>query len=307
MSKVTYRVKNWSKYNKSLCRRGDVTIWIDEDSISSWFAAQSSAKQGAQRIYSNTAIQCALSIRAIFHLPLRQTHGFLSSIFKSMGLDLPIPCYSTMSRRTSNLEVVLPRSSGPTHIAVDSTGLKIYGEGEWKVRTHGISKRRTWRKLHIAINTDNHEITAAVVTTNDVHDSHVFADLVNDESTAESVYADGAYDTQDCYETLERMTANAVIPPRKNAKIKKYGNCKSPPLARDENIREIRSTGLKKWKQNSSYHTRSLVETAMGRIKGIFGAKLRSTTFDNQASEAILRCQILNQMTQLGMPISEAV
>ena len=131
-------------------------------------------------------------------------------------------------------------------------------------------------------------------------------EVVAVELTENSV-SDGAYDTSNCYNALDKRGAQANIPPRKNAVLAQHGNCKSPPLTRDENIRSSRKLGRKKWKQNIGYHRRSLSETAMFRIKQLFGAKLSARLFENQVTEAIIRCKALNKMTQLGMPVSEAI
>jgi IS5 family transposase len=226
----------------------------------------------------------------------------MNGVMKLMDLELMVPCYTTLCRRAKDLTVELPSSKEPTHIVIDSTGLKIYGEGEWKVRTHGVSKRRTWRKLHLAVNPETHEITSAVLSTNDFHDSEVFDDLLSDEERLEAVYADGAYDTKSCYKRLKELGADGKIPPRRGAVIQQHGNAKSPPLLRDQNIRGVRKLGRKVWKKSSSYHTRSLAETAMFRIKQIFGGSLSSRLFENQATEAFIRCRAMNFMSMMGMP-----
>lgn len=241
-------------------------------------------------------------MRAIYRLPLRQTHGFIQGIFALSGLELPVPCYSTLCRRSEDLEIQLPRTEEPLNLVVDSTGLKIYGEGEWKVRNHGAGKRRTWRKLHLSVNPKTHEIISSVITTNDVHDSQVVKELVGGEKSVQSVAADGAYDTENCYKEISAIKANPLIPPRRGAKISQHGNCKAPPLPRDENIRAIRKNGRVHWKVESGYHMRSIAETAMFRIKTIFGGRLQSRIFENQATEALLRCKIMNLMTAMGMP-----
>lgn len=302
-----YPVRNWNVYNKALCDRGNISIWLDEVALQSWRAQFIDGKRGAQFVYSDAAVELALTLRAIYHLPLRQTVGFLQGIFKLGSIDLPVPCYSTISRRSASLEIELPCSEEPVHLVIDSTGFKVYGEGEWKVRVHGMGKRRTWRKLHISLNADNHEIVSAIVTTNDIHDSRVLPELVAGKSSAMTVSGDGAYDTKICYERISSLGAHPLIPPRKGALLSQHGNCKQPPVPRDENIRGIRQLGRRRWKQESGYHRRSLVETAMYRMKTIFGDRLRSRTFNNQATEALLKCKILNDMTAMGMPHNEAI
>jgi len=190
-------------------------------------------------------------------------------------------------------------------LVVDASGLKIYGEGEWKVRVHGVSKRRTWRKLHIGVDARTGKIVAGALTTADVHESEVLPEMLEGkEGEVEVVAGDGAYDTREDYEAISEVGAKAVIPPRRGAKIWRHGKGGDPPHARDENVRYIRKHGRKKWKEESGYHKRSLAETAFFRIKTIFGKKLRSRIFENQATEAFLRLSLLNRMTGLGMPES---
>ena len=193
---------------------------------------------------------------------------------------------------------------------MDSTGLKIYGEGEWKVRMHGVSKRRTWRKLHIGVNPDDGEIQAVILTENSVSDDAAVAILLEQiEQEIITFGADGAYDKRKVYDSLNAHSpdANILIPPRKNARIWKHGNSKAERLKRDENLRAIRKDGRKEWKQNSGYHQRSLVETSMFRLKTIFSDNLSARLLETQTTQALVRCVALNKMTHLGMPQSYKV
>jgi len=168
---------------------------------------------------------------------------------------------------------------------------------------HGISKRRTWRKLHLGVDEATGEILAAVVTTNDVHDGEVLNDVLPAiEGDIEQVSTDGAYDHLHCYDEIAERGAKPVIPPRKDAVIWQHGNCKAPPHPRDENLRYIRKHGRKQWKRDSNYHRRSLAETTMFRFKAIFGGNLSSRKFDNQAVELFIKCAALNRMIQIAKP-----
>jgi IS5 family transposase len=192
-------------------------------------------------------------------------------------------------------------------MVVDSTGIKIFGEGEWKVRQHGYTRRRTWRKLHIGADDATSEIVAAVVTTNDLADGQAFEDLLEQvESDIEQVSGDGSYDKRNCYEAIRKRGARAAIPPRRDAKIWRHGNSKSEREIRDENLRRIRKVGRKQWKRESGYHRRSLAETQMFRIKTIFGARVSAREFEGQVTQLLVRCAALNKMTHLGMPDSYA-
>lgn len=302
---MSYRIRNWSEYNVGLKQRGSLTFWLSEDVLDGWIEPSRTGRRGASPTYTDLSIATFETLKSVYGLAGRQTEGLLASLFELMGVELSVPDHSTVSRRKRKLSITLPvvHTSGSVHLVVDSTGVKVYGEGEWKTRQHGISKRRTWRKLHVGVNESTGEILAAVVTTNDVHDSEVFADLLEaTEADIEQVSADGAYDNRPCYDALRARGATAAIPPQKNAKIWQHGNCKAPPHPRDKNLRVIRKRGRKAWKRQSKYHRRSIAETTMFRLKAIFGGKLRSRTFDNQAAELLLQCAALNRMIQLAKP-----
>jgi Transposase DDE domain len=307
-TKPTYRIRNWGQYNKALVNRGSLTLWVDQDTLRAW-RYQGPAQRGAQFDYSDTAIRCPLTLRAVYHLTLRATEGFALSPFDLMGLDLPVPDYTTLCRRAKALPITLPRKAeGPLPLVLDSTGLKVYGEGEWKVRQHGYSKRRTWLKLHLAIDPETHEIQAAMVSEPGVTDAEAVPDLLGQvENPVEGVSADGAFDRREVYEELERRGAKAVIPPRRDAVIRRHGNTAGPRPARDENLRRIREIGRQAWEEETGYHRRSLGETAMFRMKTIFGSGVASRGPGQQAKEIGIRCRALNIMTHRGMPVSERV
>ena len=309
--KKTYRVHNWSDYNRSLVERGSLNLWIDEEVVNQWFEPGFDFNSIGHRIYSDVCIQCALYVRMAYQLSFRASKGFIQSIFDRMGLSLKVPCYSTFCRRQSKLQLSLEKPlsvQNPMDIAIDSTGFKVYGEGEWKVRTHGYSCRRTWRKFHIAMDVNTHQIEAVLVTTNDCHDVETLDDLLEQlPENIQSIMADGAYESFENYEEIYSIGANPIIPPKKNAKIKQHGNSKSKPLKRDQIVRDIRKLGRSLWKELTGYHKRSLVETAMYRIKVMFGDKLKSRKFQTQTTELIAKSNMLNRMTGLGMPISKCI
>ena len=163
-SQPVYRVKNWSLYNRALVARGSLTVWIDDCLWKQWYDQRPS--QRGEFVYSDQAMEWMLTMRVLFGLPLRQTQGFIQSLLDLMGLALAVPDYSTLSRRQGHLAVKKQPDSpaSPMHLVVDSTGLKVYGEGEWKVRQHGWRKRRTWRKLHVGVNEATGEVVAQTLT-----------------------------------------------------------------------------------------------------------------------------------------------
>jgi len=310
--KVTYRVRNWAAYNDSLVQRGSLTVWISDEVIEGWRPTPKGRRQrGGQMEYSDRAIECLLTLKAVFKLPYRQTEGFGQSIMTLLGVKVAVPHYTTLCKRCADLTVDWSVSpvQGAKHIVVDSTGLKVYGEGEWKVRQHGYSKRRTWRKLHLSVNEATQSIEAVVLTEAGIDDAEAGGQLLDETAgPIEQVSGDGSYDKRKFYDAcVEREVQHITIPPQRNARIWQHGNSSKPPLPRDQNLRRIRRVGRKRWKQESGYHRRSLAETAMFRFKVIFGNTLSTRTLPRQITEARIKCAALNRMTQLGMPESYQV
>lgn len=309
--KTKYRVRNWRDYNRSLMNRGSLTFWISQELLDNWLEKEESGRRGRGFIYSAAAILAMAQLKFVFHQAGRQTSGLVDSIFQLLKVRLPVPDHSTLSRRMSGLRIDLPiqASRQARHIVCDSTGLKVYGEGEWKVRTHGVSKRRTWRKLHFQMDEATGEIVAAAASRNSVSDDQMFERLLaENEQQISQLSGDGAFDCWKVYAAIEqRGIGKVTIPPQKRARIKQHGNCRRKPLARDENLRCIRRRGRRKWKRESGYHRRSLAETGVFRFKRIFTDKLQSRSIKNEFQEIRIKCAILNRMTHLGKPESYKV
>lgn len=312
--KKQYKVRNWKEYNQALVNRGKILFWITEEAMKNWENEQRTGKRGKPKMFSDTAIQTALTLQQVFHLPLRGAEGFLASILARIAPDLKAPDHSTLSIRGKSVTVhirVRSIQTEPIHIVVDSTGAKVYGEGEWKVRQHGWSKHRTWKKLHIGADEKTGDILIGEVTGNDIADCTMLKPMLAqmpDTAPLDQLSADGAYDKRICYEALkQRGISRVTIPPRHNARIWQHGNTEAERLERDENLRRIREVGRKRWKVESKYHRRSLSETAMFRLKTIFGEKVSARTFENQRTQLLIRCRALNLMTTLGMPDSYVV
>ena len=304
-AKVPYRVRNWPAYNAGLKQRGSLTVWVPSDLADVWYY-QGPNQRGAQYTFSDVAIQTVLMLRMIYHLPLRQAEGFAGSVLALLGLDLRVPDYSTLSRRHADLAVELPPlRRGPIHLVVDSTGLKVYGEGEWTVRQHGESTRRTWRKLHLGVDEATGQIVAQTLTPPSADDASQVEPLLEQvQAPVEALGGDGAYDQRKVFDALaaSEPPIRPIIPPRINAKIQQHGNTKAEPLPRDETIRAIRKQGRPAWKKTSGYHRRSLVETHIGRYKKILGDTLRARTLANQQTETRLGCAVLNRMLRCAKP-----
>lgn len=310
--KAVYHVRNWRAYDRALVQRGSLMVWLAEEVLAQWYYT-GPAQRGAQPVYSDLALECVLGLRELLRLPNRATEGFVRSLLTLLGVALDVPDHTTLSRRGQTVRVRLPKQPAPAegwHVVMDSSGLKVYGEGEWKVRQHGYSKRRTWRKLHLAIDTARQEIQAVLFTEAGVHDAEAAPEvLAQIEGPVTGVGGDGAYDQAPVYQAVAAQAPQAqiLIPPRRDAKIQQHGNTQAPPQPRDENLRYIRQHGRKKWKRDTGYHRRSLVETAIFRLKMRFGDQLTARRLDTQATQVGIRCRLLNQMTQLGMPESYKV
>jgi hypothetical protein len=318
MAKKAYRVRNWKEYNEALVSRGSITFWFSEDCVNNWINTGSSGKRGRPKKYNDVVIECGLTLKALYGLPFRSTEGFIRSLTELMQLKLDIPDYTLLCKRQKNLRISLPtkaiKAGEKITILVDSTGIKIYGEGEWKVRQHGYSKRRSWRKLHIALNSDTQEIEGFELTELGTQDWEGFEMLVKRvPKELETSIGDGAYNNFPCYELAEKHDFKLIAPPPENASTTKergdkINKAKKALLKqRDETIEQVRALGRCEWKHSVGYHRRSLVETAMFRIKTLLGEQLSSRNFENQKVEAAIRCKIINRMTNLGMPRSYAL
>jgi hypothetical protein len=309
MSKVAYRVRNWTNYNQALINRGNLTIWIPKDIDKIWYAKLEGAR-GRPKIYSDGCIGLMLTIRSLFHLPLRASQGFFEGFFKQLGLAVLTPNYTRLSRRSKDLDVQYHSDKAknqPRDLVVDSTGLKIYGEGEWKVRVHGKAGRRTWRKLHLAMDPDSFETISIEMTHSKTHDDQVMAPLLKGQRLVRKVYADGAYISRQCFDAIASTGGMPIIAVRTGTGLVLKNPTAGQELRNNLVMDVWRKGGRSKWKKESGYHRRSLVETQMYRFKTILGPSLASREFSSQVCEAKVKTLILNKMTALGMPDSYKV
>ena len=304
-SKDIYKPRNWKAYNESLCNRGSLTLWVSDAVYRQWREISNQGKVVGEKQYPDLVIELCLTIRQVYDLPLRQCTGFLRSIFTLMELpDLVVPNYSTLSRRSSSLPVRVNHCPGnrKIDIAVDSTGLKVYGEGEWKVRKHGVGKRRTWRKLHLGIDVATQQIVSCVLTENSVDDAEMASELIDIDGEIGDFYGDGAYDKKKCRKAVHKAGGKIIVPPPKNGVI----HMEELPelISRNQDIERIEQIGRVEWKKEVGYHKRSLSEVAMYRYKTVIGNTMRSRKFENQMTEAKIGCHILNVFNGCGMPNS---
>jgi len=302
----TYKIKNWRAYNEALKRRGSLTIWFDPEMT---WEAKPTGKRGRRLTYSDAAIQTCLTMKVLFGMALRQTTGLVESLLQLSGLDWSVPDFSTLSRRQKTLAVNIPYrgSEGPLQLLIDSTGIKVEGEGEWNARKHGGAKRRIWRKVHLEIDEKTLEIRAVEFTSSDIGDAPILPELLGQippDQEIGNVTANGAYDTRKCRDAIADRGANAVIPPRKNAKFWKPDSAGA--IARNEALRASKRLGRKIWRKWSGYHRRSRVETKMHCMK-LLGQRLMAREPDCQVAELQIRVAVMNGFTALGIPMTEAV
>ena len=297
--KARYRVTNASEYNESSRRRGDLTVWVADDVAKDWSSPRRKTR-GGQPLYSDLAIEICLTLRVVFRLPLRQTQGFVRSIVKLMDLDLPVPDYSTLSRRGKGLKILQQRqaSDKPITLIVDSTGLQMHGGTDWSSEKHGGRRpRKTWRKLHIGLDPDTCDIVASELTTEHVGDETALPNLLTQiDADVERFLADGAYDGQGVYDCLVGEYGpdiELIVPPPKNAVF--GGN-----LQRDKHIGYIGEHGRIKWQADIGYNQRSLIEAQIRRWKAVIGGRLQARNFDIQVREISIAAKALNRMNGLG-------
>ena len=308
--KTKYRVKNWPAYDIALRERGDITVWFDDEAVCSWNELPS-GRPGGQRRYSDLAIVTALTLRLVFHLPLRQTEGFVTSLISLMGLTLQTPDHTTLSRRHRSVEIPhFPRGQGgPLHLVIDSTGLKMLGDGEWLAHKHKTSnKRRSWCKLHLGIDGDGY-IIASALTDRIADDAFVAISMLEQiEDSIAWFAADGAYDSRPMYEALAASGVadiQIVIPPMKTAAVDVRAT--GVWCQHNQAIERIDKIGRRQWRKESGAHRQARAENGMYRYKRMIGDRLRVHHHESQKREALIAVNVINRMTALGMPDSEKI
>jgi Transposase DDE domain len=302
----THKVTNWPAYDASLRQRGSLTVWFTEEAIVDWRAAPRTTR-GGQPWYSPLAILTALTLRAVFRLALRQTEGLIGSILRLLGLELAVPDHTTLSRRAEGLPVPRPprAGTGPLHLLVDSTGLRLCGPGEWLVEKHGTRTRRAWRKLHLGVDADTGQIAAVELTGSEADDGSQVGPLLDQvPDPVASFTGDGAYDRGGVYRAVAKRHPEAavIVPPRRDAVPS--AAAATAPTQRDRHLRSIAEHGRMGWQKASGYNRRALAEAAISRYKRVIGDGLRSRTDRRQATEVAIAVRALNRMLELGRPES---
>src|SRR4029453_4457244 len=284
------KVTNWRDYDESLRRRGSLTVWFSDEAVKSW-GAEGRTSRGGQPEYSDLAILTALTFKAVFRLAYRQTKGLVGSVIGLLGRDRPVPAHTPLCGGAETLEVPRPkprgdgagggagRDTGPMHLLVDSTGLKLYGAGEWLGGEPRTKRRRSWRKLHLGVDAETGRIVAATLTDRDEDDASQVGPLLDQvEDPVASFTADGAYDQESVYaDVAERHPgAGAGAPPRSTAVPS--ATAETAPTQRDRHLQLIAEKGRMGWQQASGYNARARAEATIGRFKRVIGDGLRPRT-----------------------------
>ena len=300
--KMSFKVRNWAGCEAGLRRRGSLTLWIEDAALECW---QTIGPSGQGR-YTNAAIQTSLMLRAAFKLALRQIEGLMTSVLSLMGLTISAPDHTTVSRRATTLPVI-PATSvplGPLHVLIDSTGLQVYGAGQWLEAKHGAKSRRKWRKLHLAVDAASGMIVAQTLTDQETDDPCQAAPLLDQiDDPIGQVTAEGAYDGAPTYQTIAQHGdgIEVVIPPRSTSIP---SGEPGPPTQRERHLAMTAEQGRLAWQSATNYGRRSLVETTMGRYKLLIGPRLRARGFAGQQTEAAIGVAVLNRMLAAGRPDS---
>ena len=307
--KQKHRVKNWSEYNKSLKSRGRIEVWLSDDAINLWYEKDTKYDgTGRPKVFSDFAIIICHEIRQVYRLPLRQCQGFIDSLFEIGNIPLKAPDYTCLSKRLSSLNIKSPRykrtqkpDASIEAIAIDSTGLKRFGRNEWHQEKHKVSAKRSWRKLHIAVD-DKHYIHAVELTDRFISDTEIAEELIDQiDTTIEHFSADKAYDSNKIYELLHEKYPDIIIaiPTKKNAVCGRSNHD-----ARNATLMLRNHVGMMQWQKIMEYGRRNKSELCIERYKVILGNKMHAREMSRQKQESIIGCGILNKMTSLGVPES---
>ena len=312
--KAINRIKNWSQYNEGLVSRGSfkrlakfaIRAINKELRSKEW---KKHSHPGSPKRYPDALILIIAVYREIFSLTFRDAEGFARDVFEEFGVE--IPDYTTIERRMSKLQLSLKldqrRLKGERYLMVDSTGYKVFGEGEWKVFKHGADGRRLWIKVHYVVDYISEQIVAFSVSIYTAGDNleapkllhQAKTNLTRKGSKITIVLGDGAYNTKALKKIVEEeYGAELIAPP----KIKPRSGGTQFIGANTKDNERCNEIGRDNWKKETGYHKRSLVETNMFRQKSSFGDRLRCRKIENQVAEIGLRVMIQNMWTNEWMP-----
>lgn len=290
------RNRTWKEYNRELVKRGSLTFFIDQECLKS--PEKTRAKRGRPTLFAHPLIQLLLLLKIQYRMTYRTLEGFAKSILPLLKQDIVLPTYSLICKRAPEVGAILPKLSSkrPQVIMLDATGIKVSGEGEWKVKIHGKTKRRKWIKVHIAVDANTQEILQLEITDGHTADCRVGPKLIRRCPTTAEVYlADGGYDTRGCRRAIEERGARALIPPRRNAKWDPKEKARNLAVSERKGLGQD-EIGINLWGKLTGYSKRALVETSFSRMKGLYGGSFYSRKMEAQRVEGHLKCWMMNQM-----------
>jgi hypothetical protein len=277
-------------------------LYVDKNIVNTWYAA-GTGKVGGQLKYSDIAIETMLKLYYVFNLSLSGSIGFMTSLLKLLGLEVDVPDESRLSRRGKGVKLTIRHNgkySDASVFSMDSSGLQIYGQGEWNRKKHGDNKRKQFVKLHILVNNNTLEIVDIISTNSDVHDCEVFDSLLKNVPCGSTTLADGAYGNHDAYNKAVQKDIYLIAKPKLNDVINN-DNPNDGDMLRNLHISKFKNKGLYAWANKVGYWRRNDVENTFGRVKQQFGSRLKSRNMANQLSEIAIKCNITNDFMKLSM------
>jgi len=294
--------RDWKQYNKQLINRGNLNFWITKKSLKFW-KAKKSKKAGRPFTYSDEAIRAMLVVRFKYQLPLRELEGLFQFLAKLM--DIPqIPSYTQVCRRMRSIELPenLTDRRGITDLVFDTTGLKVYGEGEWCAKRYGGKSK--WIKLHVGMDQKSGKLALAEVTQEHVHDTACLEKaLKRCNGRKGKVLFDGIADSKRCYELCRSYNKQLLTPPNRRAILRQEPEYR----LRNDALRIINGLGGDElarsiWSKLTGYSRRSEIESSIARWKKLLGAGVKSKGLERIKKEVMIKGMILNEMIDQRRP-----
>lgn len=299
----SYKPRNWSEYNKAKINSGNIFIYFKDDIKDWWYNTEKNGKKGRNNLYSNHSIELALIVHYLFKIPLRQTQGFIAGMFEKFGLNLNAQNYSTISRRSQDLDV-LYRTLDPTdnlHIVVDSSGVQIHSGNQWNAYKHRVTDKQKWLKVHCCVHAQTGEVLSNTLTDSCTSDSSQVKPLLDElPDKIEKFYGDGAYDRHQTYDAIaehQSSVVDTIIPPLESSKTPEDPEIEL--TQREKHVEYIQNKGRLRWNNKHNYGQRQKAEGVFAKFKALFDEKLLSRDSCAQQTELNLKCKWLNQMNKL--------
>jgi hypothetical protein len=289
--------RDWAQYNKQLINRGKIHFWVSPQALKNWHAKKHK-KNGHPFIYSNDLIKAISYLRFKFRISLRETEGLFGSFVTAARKRLRVPCYTQVCRRmkTLGLPSELLAKHNVTDIVLDTTGLKVYGEGEWRAEKYGGKKR--WKKLHLGMDAKTGKLVFAEITDEHVHDTAYLEKALRKTNRRKGkVLFDGIADSLRCYRLARKYNKQLLTPPKKGAVLRKEEEL----VGRNDAVRIIRGLGNDQiakslWGKLVGYNRRVVIESMMSRWKRLYGGDLKSRCPERKKNEVQLKAMMINAM-----------